>query len=263
MTQVAFGRESRFLITGSVDRTVRLWDLRNAELPPRVFPSDGGEILSIVIDPTDRWLAIGERGESALLWDLSDPAKAPSRLPGYYGESRTVFGSSPLKISPDGRWLLSGRGKIKGHGAGPSPEFAPRLWNLTVDDPTKSMIKLSGQNGRVLTSRFSPDGRWLVVGSLDTAFVWDLNSEDPAGSLRTLILPQSSWVAGLAISPDGRWLISANLSEVPRLWDLTKDDPVDTGVKLGDATIGRVEFIEFSSDGSRAILGGPAFRDGL
>jgi WD40 repeat protein len=72
-----------------------------------------------------------------------------------------------VAISPDGRWLVTGR---EGRTA--------RLWDLKADDPTKTARVLSGHDGYVWAVAISPDGRWLVTGSSDnTARLWPLTVE--------------------------------------------------------------------------------------
>jgi serine/threonine protein kinase len=73
-------------------------------------------------------------------------------------------GVSALKISSDGRWLVTaGRDNIA------------RLWNLTSPQPWRDPISLRGHTASVGSVAFSPDSRWLVTASSDkTARLWDL-----------------------------------------------------------------------------------------
>ena len=75
-----FSPDNRWLVTGSEDGTVRLWDVTTNErpLPPVVLHGHSKIIRSIAISANNRWLVTGSDDNAARLWDLSmpDPNKA-------------------------------------------------------------------------------------------------------------------------------------------------------------------------------------------
>jgi hypothetical protein len=171
---VAISPDGRWLVTGSEDRTARLWDLMadDPNKTARVLSGHQGPVWAVAISPDGRWLVTGSLDTTARLWDLKarDPTKTTRVLSGHQGYVLAVA------ISPDGRWLVTGSG-----------DNTARLWDLKVDDPAKTARVLEGHDGAVLALAFSPDGRWLVTGSDDKiARLWDLKSDDPTKAARVL-----------------------------------------------------------------------------
>ncbi|NIP86648.1 MAG: hypothetical protein GTO03_14225, partial [Planctomycetales bacterium] len=104
-----------------------------------------------------------------------------------------------------------------------------RLWDLTAADPGAASIALRGHRGPVRTTAFSPNGRWLVTGSVDTTVrLWDLTAKDiQAGSI--VLRGHSGPIVASAIGPDSRWMATGSTGTyrdhdtVVRLWDLPLD----------------------------------------
>ena len=103
----------RQLVSGSHDKTIRVWDLVTGKTVRRIYgeaaPGQVGMIYAIALSPDGKWLAAG--GESVI-------AKSTSRIyastssPGASSRrySRAVGYVETLAFSPDGRYLISGSG---------------------------------------------------------------------------------------------------------------------------------------------------------
>ena len=67
-------------MTGSGDKTARLWDLK-AEAPEttaRVLKGHEGPVDAVAISPDGRWLVTGSWDKTARLWDLkADGSRRP------------------------------------------------------------------------------------------------------------------------------------------------------------------------------------------
>ncbi|XP_072549023.1 WD repeat-containing protein 36 [Salminus brasiliensis] len=77
-----------------------------------------------------------------------------------------------------------------------------------LDMETKRIVRrFCGQRGQVNDMTFSPDGRWLIVASMDcTIRTWDL----PSGSLVDCFLVDSAAVS-VSFSPTGNFLASSHI----------------------------------------------------
>jgi hypothetical protein len=218
---VAISPDGRWLVTGSYDKTTRLWDLtaRDPAVAPVVLRGHEREVLRVAISPDGRWLVTGSVDKTARLWDLTakDPAAAPIVLRGH--ENRIWC----VAISPDGRWLVTG-----------SFDKTARLWDLTAKDPAAAPTILRGHEDSIRCVAISPDGRWLVTGSYGTARLWDLTATDPAAA-PIVLRGHEQPIECVAISPDGRWLVTGSDDKTVRLWHLRLNELMD----LARRTLGR------------------------
>lgn len=73
----------------------------------------------------------------------------------------------------------------------------------------------------------SPDGRWLMTGS-KSPHLWDLTSDDPASTHRTLRGLGSDVhkkIEDAAFSSDSRWLFTSSFDATVVRWDLSSENP--------------------------------------
>jgi WD40 repeat protein len=125
---------------------------------------------------------------------------------------------------------------------------------IAAGEPAGTAISytLTGHSQPIYALRFSPDGRWLVSGSLDkTAKLWDA-----VEGLERRSFTGPMTFASADFSPDGRWLALAATNGYPfddakpatsslSLWDATRPDEV-RGLN-GHA--GQLCCVRFSRDG--------------
>ena len=223
VVRLAFSSDSRWLATGSSEKS-QLWDLANPTASPRVLPSDRKNLMSLEISSNSRWLVTGRQAGLARLWDLGDPTAPPRVLSGYHGGA---WDSSPLAMSPDGRWIATALS-----GSRQWETTSVSLWDLDKQDQSTFPISLSGLTGGTSQLAFSNDSRWLVAGCWDGARVWNLSVEDPAASSIKLG-GHSSLVYRVAISPDGRWLLTGSWNDnMARLWGLSASDLAASSIPL-------------------------------
>ncbi len=83
---MAFSPDGRRILTGSLDRTVRIWDARTG-LPITGLLAHRGEVLAMAFSPDGKTILTGCQDRTAQLWDadivrpIAEPLKhpAPSR----------------------------------------------------------------------------------------------------------------------------------------------------------------------------------------
>ncbi len=69
VTPVAFSPDGRFMLTGSVDETAIVWDVRTGE-QIRTFQGHDDTVTSVVFSPDGRRVLTGSEDGSARVWDV-------------------------------------------------------------------------------------------------------------------------------------------------------------------------------------------------
>ncbi|MCC2276014.1 trypsin-like peptidase domain-containing protein [Streptomyces sp. ET3-23] len=190
---VAFSPDGRTLATGSIDRTVRLWDVASGK-PLATLKGHTGMVRSVAFSPFGRTLATGGADRTVRLWDVAT-GTTRATLAGHSGPVQS------LAFSPDGRTLASG-----------GADRTVRLWDVAS---SKLRATLTGHAAGVWSVAFSPDGHTLATGGVDTTVrLWDMAGHEP----RATLTGHAAGVHSVAFSPDGRTLASGSVDKTVRLW---------------------------------------------
>jgi WD40 repeat protein len=192
---LAFRPDERTLATGTLDGSLKLWDVERGTLLWSSWQTKG--ITCLAFAPDGRLLASGGRDATVRLWDpqlgtLVEEVPHPG----------PVFA---LAWSPDGRWLASGDfvGTI-------------RLWQRQPSGPARCMQTLSEHSNWVRGLAFAPDGSRLASASWDgTLKLWELET----GRCLETLEEHTERMQALAWSPDGGTLASGGWDTTIRLWD--------------------------------------------
>jgi WD40 repeat protein len=187
----------------------------------------------------------------ARLWDLTarDPMASATVLQA--PEFQRSGGKQVLvvAVSPDSRRLVT---------IGGSTKQTARLWDLDVVDPLATSIVLAQADHWVRTANrsvesapvaFSPDGRWLAIGSsgIEPVRLWDLTGKHPKP--QPMVLKATG--GRVAISPDSRYLATRgneNGNATLRLWDLAAMGPTSAPIDLRGHEL-TIMSLAFSPDG--------------
>ncbi len=231
VTSVAFSPDGRQALTGSKDKTVRLWDVATGSAI-RVLQGHSSKVTAVAFSPDGRQVLTGSDDDTARVWEVAT-GKETRRLEGH---SRNV---QAVAFSPDGRQVLTG-----------SDDETARVWDVATGKETR---RLEGHSGPVTALAFTPDGRWALTGSNDhTSRLWDVTT---GREIRRLEGRSYGGITSVAISSDGLWAIEGSRSETARLWEVATGKEVrllegrSRGMRL------EVTSVAFSPDGRWALTG--------
>ena len=211
---IAFSPNGDKLVSGSYDRTLRLWNPYTGELL-KTLNADG-RIATLAFSPDGRTLANG-LGANIQLWDV-DTGQHKATLDGGGGSS--IFF---LVFAPDGQTLASAS-------LGDTIElWDPRTGQhintlQTEDGGTTTSISFYPKGPRLA---FSPDGKRLASTALDDMRgnnqkikLWHTDT----GELLTTLAEDEQGlthpISTVQFSADGTTLISGSVDGTVRMWDL-------------------------------------------
>ena len=234
---VVFSTDGCRALSGSYDKTVRLWDLESGKCL-RVLEGHADRVLSVSLSTDGRCALSGSDDKTVRLWDL-ESGKCLRVLKGHVDNAMSLpegHAASVLSVSfsRDSRRALSG-----------SEDKTVQLWNL---ESGKCLRVLEGHAASVLSVSLSGNGRRALSGSSDkTVRLWDLNS----GRCLRVLEGHAAKVLSVSLSGDGRRALSGSDDNTVRLWD------IDSGrcLRILEGHAAGVLSVSLSGDGRRALSG--------
>jgi WD40 repeat protein len=222
---VAFSPDGRYALSGSDDKTIKLWDVATGR-QIRTFTGHTRWVSSVAFSPDGRYALSGSGDTTLKLWDVATGREIRT----FTGHTDDVFS---VAFSPDGGYALSG-----------NMSGALKLWDVATG---REIRTFAGHTRWVRSVAFSPDGRYALSGSDDkTIKLWDVAT---GRQIRTFT--DTNWVSSVAFSPDGRYALSGSRDQTIRLWDVSTGREVRT--LRGHSS--SVNSVAFSPDGRYALSG--------
>jgi guanine nucleotide-binding protein subunit beta-2-like 1 protein len=203
VSDVVVSSDGQFALSGSWDKTLRLWDL-NTGLTTRKFHGHTGDVLSVAFSSDNRQIVSGSRDKTIRLWNTLGVCKY------IITEENHTEWVSCVRFSPNTAnpiIVSAGWDKIV------------KVWNLTN---CKLKTNHIGHTGYLNCVTVSPDGSLCASGGKDKqAMLWDLNE-----GKHLYTLESSDIINTLTFSPNRYWLCAATGPSI-RIWDLEGKSVVD------------------------------------
>jgi hypothetical protein len=208
---VALSPDGRRVLTGSDDKTAKLWEVETGK-ELRSFNGHADGVMSVAFSPDGRRVLTGSNDKTAKLWEV----ETGKELRSFTGHSYSV---GSVAFSPDGRRVLTG-----------SNDKTAKLWEVETG---KELRSFTGHSQSVSSVTFSPDGRRVLTGSDDsTAKLWDTET----GKELRLFAGHSDSVTSVAFSPDGRRVLTGSDDNTAKLWDAETGSRLATLISFDDGT---------------------------
>jgi predicted NACHT family NTPase len=182
VSSVAFSPDGQSALSGSGDKTLKLWDIATGnEL--RSVAGHTNDVHSVAFSPDGRSALSGSGDRTLRLWDVATGQQIRS----FAGHTQIV---NSVAFSPDDLTALSG-----------SWDHTLKLWDVATGKELRSFV---GHANRVDSVAFSPDGLTALSGSWDhTLKLWDTAT---GKELRSFV--GHAEVNSVAFSPDARSALS-------------------------------------------------------
>ena len=231
---LSFTPDSAQLISGSFDKTIKLWQLDTGEVIETLTDDRRKGVFALAVSPDGKLLASGSWDERIELWDL-ETGKLLQHLTHHQASVRS------LAISPDSKTLVSG-----------SFDRTIVLWSL----PDGKVIKTLTDPEPIAAIALSADGKFLVsTGDNGAVKIWSLASGEPIAQSDD----NKKCIGSLVISPDARTIAAGTVNGYIVLWQLQNiTNGLPQQIELTQtikAHAGQINACVLSNDGQYLITG--------
>ncbi|MBD2462870.1 WD40 repeat domain-containing protein [Oscillatoria sp. FACHB-1407] len=229
-----FAKSDRFIVTGSADGKVNVWQQSDRQLVWQSIYWDGsidgktGEVEAVAFSPDGEWVAAGGNSDGIKIYRGSDgelvaelggdgadgiafsnngqyfaaPDKNTLRLYNpadweRYDDFRVRHDCdvNSIDFSPDDQYVLTG-----------SCDRTVKITRIEDGDQVRE-IDAAEEGGSIKSVRVSPDGQWIATGNGPEGAVKIFRFAD--GELIATLNHDGTNVEAVAFSPDGRYLATA------------------------------------------------------
>jgi WD40 repeat protein len=201
VTCAAFSSDGWWIVSGSA-QALRVWDIATG-LRHYVFDNILKHVRSVAFSPDSRSVVFIDGTYFVRVWDTSTSTNQARTIWSDYAHIVHAVASLPtLQVI-----------------VGDRERPAVQVWEIPVQaEDAEQHRPAVGHTNTVLSIACSPDGQYIVSGSIDhTIRVWDITT----GAQRHVMSGHRAIVTHVAFSPNGEWIVSASVDHTLRVWDTT------------------------------------------
>jgi len=231
---LAFSPDGSRLAVIAEKQSAKIYDVSSGQLL-QTLSSQAGNVYGLAFDPDGKRLVTTSAGGKAVVWDvLIGNELSTVTVPDY-----PIYGAI---FTPDGKGLITG-----------SDDAVARFWDLD-DKPGTELFSLSfdySLEGPPGAFAFSPDGKFLAIGTGQVARVWDFQALQATPTIKPLftLYGHQNNNNSLAYTSDGTRLVTGNADGTAKVWDAATGQELFT---LAGGT-GTINSLAISPDGIHPV----------
>ena len=265
INSVAFSVDGRFVLTGSGDKSARLWETATGK-ELRRFKGHSDSITSVAFSADRRLVLTGSSDDTARVWETAT-GKELRRFLGFVAFSadrrfvltKSLDDTTRLWETATGKEVRRFEGHSEcaalsadGHFMLTIEEKTARLWETANG---KELRRFEGDFEWINSVVFSVDGRFVLTGGWDkTARLW----ETATGKELRRFEGHSDHINSVAFSVDGRFVLTGSDDETARLWEMATGEELrrfETGGSADLSERPKITSVVFSADGRFVLTG--------
>ena len=203
VTAVVVTPNGKQLISGSMDKTIKVWNLATGE-EKFTLTGHNDSVIALAVTPNGKEVISGSWDKTIKVWNLETGEEQLTLT----GHSSPVYA---VAVTPNGKKVISG-----------SEDNTIKVWNLETGE---EQFTLTGHISSVNTVAVTPNGNEVISGLGDkTIKVWNLET----GEEKFTLTGHSNSVNTVAVTPNGKEVISASGDNTIKVWNLETREIIAT-----------------------------------
>lgn len=192
---IAITSDSQYIVSGSSDSTIRIWDLES-KTEQGCLEGHTGSIRSILITADNKYIVSGSYDKTIRIWSLHSRG-----LQGVLQSDNSYITS--VSITNDNKYVVSA-----------SSDSNLIVWNLLTR--TQETV-LQGHTGCVYCVAITHDNKFVVSGSYDRVLrIWNLHTRTQEAMLKG----HKSYITCVAVMRNNKYCVSGSSDNTLRAWNL-------------------------------------------
>lgn len=227
---VAFSLDSTKLVSGSKDKTIRIWDAVSGEQIGEPLKGHRDSVNSVAWSPDGTKIVSGSDDKTVRIWDVAS-GKQTGMQSMYHFDSVTS-----VAWSPNGTKIASG-----------SLDGMVRIWDAASGTQEKAF-----QSYGINSVAWSPDGTKIVSGSVDSrVYIWNAETGERIGCP---LIGHNNDVNSVVFSSDGKKIVSGSRDGTVRIWDVASGEQ-EKAFTAVDSQVFEAGSVALSPDSTSILFG--------